>query len=41
VPAANHRDRRFSLLGASALSRLMIVAAAAALLWLAILWALA
>ena len=38
-----HRHRRpaFSLLGASAPARLMIVGAVSALLWLAILWALA
>jgi hypothetical protein len=43
VPAVTRQGRRFaiSLLGASALSRLAIVAAVCALLWLAILWALA
>jgi hypothetical protein len=41
--AATHQHRRLpvSLLGASALYRLMIVGAVCILLWLAILWALA
>jgi hypothetical protein len=41
--ATHHHHRRpaISLLGASALSRLMIAGGACALLWLAIWWALA
>jgi len=41
--AVTHQHRRpaISLLGASALSRLAIVGVACALMWLAILWALA
>jgi hypothetical protein len=38
---AHHRQPAISLLGASVLSRLAIAAAAAAVLWIAIAWALA
>jgi hypothetical protein len=39
--AHQRRDLAISLLGASALARLAIAGAVSALLWLAILWALA
>jgi hypothetical protein len=41
APAAVRRRPTFSLLGASAFARLAMVAGVSALLWLAILWALA